>query len=193
MAEAARIGGYVGVGAGLALYALFGLLPTTFLGGLAGINLAGLLFGDPVRSGLLPRLLVGGAMLLSLAGGIAVSSTLGIAAGRTTGRLLGAFFEALRRQIPDGDPPARQRAPRRPASGIVDFLRSDHSILPGMKRNVSEGGMGVTFLTGNGIRSGDVLLMDDGTPRGRRLRIVWTRASENGTDAGLAYLDLHSD
>ena len=54
----AKKGLYVGTGAGLILFVLFGLLPGSLLGGAAGINIAGWLFGQPVESALLSRIIV---------------------------------------------------------------------------------------------------------------------------------------
>ena len=48
---------YVGAGAGVVLFAIFGLLPGSFLGGVMGLNLAGSLLGTPVVSGILARLI----------------------------------------------------------------------------------------------------------------------------------------
>ena len=42
---------YIGAGAGLVLFAIFGLLPGSLLGGAAGIKFAGMLFGLPLEPG----------------------------------------------------------------------------------------------------------------------------------------------
>ena len=47
----ARKTAYVGAGAGLVLFALFGLLPGSILGGAMGLNIAGWLFGLPLEPG----------------------------------------------------------------------------------------------------------------------------------------------
>ena len=39
---------YMGAGAGVVVFALFGLLPGSLIGGAAGINLAGWIFGLPL-------------------------------------------------------------------------------------------------------------------------------------------------
>ena len=43
---------YIGAGAGLVLFAIFGLLPGSLLGGAMGINIAGWLFGLPLHPGI---------------------------------------------------------------------------------------------------------------------------------------------
>ena len=48
---------YMGAGCGVVLFAVFGLLPGSFLGGVMGLNIAGILFGTPVGAGLLPRMI----------------------------------------------------------------------------------------------------------------------------------------
>ena len=40
---------YIGAGAGLVLFALFGLMPGSLIGGAAGIGIAGWLFGLPLQ------------------------------------------------------------------------------------------------------------------------------------------------
>jgi len=77
---------YLGAGAGLVLFALFGLLPGSLLGGAAGIKLAGLFFGLPLDPGLLSRAIVLSSMLVGVVvAGIAIvtaMATLGWLAGR---------------------------------------------------------------------------------------------------------------
>ncbi len=64
--EIAKKGLYAGAGAGLVLFAILGLLPGSFIGGTIGLNIAGSIFGTPVSSALLPRLIVGVSMLLGI-------------------------------------------------------------------------------------------------------------------------------
>ena len=47
--DIAKKGLYVGAGAGLVLFAIIGLLPGSFIGGVVGLNIAGSIFGYPVR------------------------------------------------------------------------------------------------------------------------------------------------
>lgn len=82
----ARKGAYLGAGAGLVLFAIFGLLPGSLIGGAAGINVAGWLFGLPLEPGLISRAIVLVSMLVGvLVAGIAIvtaTSTLGWLLGR---------------------------------------------------------------------------------------------------------------
>ncbi|HYA88094.1 MAG TPA: hypothetical protein VEI57_13645 [Nitrospirota bacterium] len=72
---------YIGAGSGLVVFALFGLLPGSLLGGAAGIKLAGMLFGLPLESGLLVRIIVLTSMLAGvLTAGIAIVTALSAAA-----------------------------------------------------------------------------------------------------------------
>jgi len=68
---------YIGVGTGLVLFALFGLLPGSLMGGAAGINIAGWLFGLPLQPGLLSRIIVLASMLMGVlvAGIVIVTAT----------------------------------------------------------------------------------------------------------------------
>lgn len=81
-----RQGAYLGAGAGLVLFALFGLLPGSLLGGAAGIKFAGMLFGLPLDPGILSRLVV----LMSMLVGVLVSGTAIVTASSTIGWLAGA-------------------------------------------------------------------------------------------------------
>jgi hypothetical protein len=86
----ARKGAYIGAGAGLVLFAIFGLLPGSLLGGAAGINIAGWLFGLPLEPGLISRAIVLVSMLLGvLVAGIAI-----VTASSTVGWLVGTMVDS---------------------------------------------------------------------------------------------------
>lgn len=86
----ARKTAYIGAGAGLVLFALFGLLPGSLLGGAMGINIAGWLFGLPLQPGLLSRLIVLASMLV----GVLVSGIVIVTASSTVGWLVGRVLES---------------------------------------------------------------------------------------------------
>jgi hypothetical protein len=81
-----RKAAYIGAGAGLVLFVLFGVLPGCLLGGAAGIKLAGVLFSFPLEPGLASRTIVLASMLMgALAAGVTIvtaTSSLGWMAGR---------------------------------------------------------------------------------------------------------------
>jgi len=83
---------YMGAGCGVVLFAVFGLLPGSFLGGVMGLNLAGIMFGTPVGAGLLPRMIVAASMVV----GVMVSGTMFIMASTTLGWLAGTIVDALK-------------------------------------------------------------------------------------------------
>ena len=83
---------YMGAGCGVVLFAVFGLLPGSFLGGVMGLNIAGILFGTPVGAGLLPRMIVAASM----AAGVMVSGLMSIMATTTLGWLSGTVADAIR-------------------------------------------------------------------------------------------------
>ncbi len=86
----ARKTAYIGAGAGLVLFALFGLMPGSLLGGAMGINVAGWLFGLPLQPGLLARVIVLASMLIGvLVAGIAI-----VTASSTIGWLIGKALES---------------------------------------------------------------------------------------------------
>jgi len=80
---------YIGAGAGMVLFAIFGLLPGSLLGGAAGIKLAGMLFGLPLESGIISRLIV----LVSMLTGVMVSGVTIVTATATMGWLAGSLLE----------------------------------------------------------------------------------------------------
>jgi hypothetical protein len=87
--EISRKTAYIGAGAGLVLFALFGLLPGSLLGGAAGINIAGWLFGLPLNPGLLSRIIVLAFMLI----GVLVAGIVIVTASTTVGWLVGKVLE----------------------------------------------------------------------------------------------------
>jgi hypothetical protein len=85
-----RKAAYIGAGAGLVLFAIFGLLPGSLLGGAAGLKFAGMLFSLPLEAGIISRIIVLASMLL----GVVVSGIAIITATSTTGWLLGRAIVA---------------------------------------------------------------------------------------------------
>ncbi len=88
----ARKTAYIGAGAGLVLFALFGLLPGSLLGGAAGINIAGWLFGLPLDPGLISRTIV----LMSMLAGVLIAGIVIVTASTTVGWLVGKVLEPRR-------------------------------------------------------------------------------------------------
>lgn len=80
---------YIGAGAGLVIFALFGLMPGSLLGGAMGINIAGWLFGLPLEPGLISRMIVLACMLI----GILVAGIIIVTASSTIGWLIGKVLE----------------------------------------------------------------------------------------------------
>ena len=81
---------YIGAGAGLVLFAFFGLLPGSLLGGVAGINIAGWLFGLPLEPGLLSRMIV----LIAMLTGVLVAGLAIVAASSAIGWIAGKVLES---------------------------------------------------------------------------------------------------
>jgi hypothetical protein len=87
----AKKAAYVGAGAGVALFAIIGLLPGSLIGGSIGIKIAGLFFGSPVTSQLLPRVTVAVSMLL----GVFLSGIFFVTCGAITGWMIGNMIDAV--------------------------------------------------------------------------------------------------
>jgi len=86
----ARKAAYLGAGAGMVLFALFGLMPGSLLGGAMGINIAGWLFGLPLEPGLLSRVIV----LVSMLIGVLVAGIVIVTATSTIGWIAGKVLES---------------------------------------------------------------------------------------------------
>ena len=73
----------------MVLFAIFGLLPGSLLGGAAGLKFAGMLFGLPLEPGIIQRVIVLASMLVGvMASGIAI-----VTATATMGWLAGAVLQ----------------------------------------------------------------------------------------------------
>jgi len=83
---------YMGAGCGVVLFALFGLLPGSFLGGVMGLNIAVTMFGTPVEAGLIPRVIVAASMVV----GVMVSGMMSIMASTTLGWLIGTIVDTVK-------------------------------------------------------------------------------------------------
>jgi len=83
---------YIGAGAGIVLFAVFGLMPGSFLGGVMGLSIAGTLLGSPTTPGILTRIIVALSMLV----GVLASGLLFTIAGSTLGWILGAVADLVR-------------------------------------------------------------------------------------------------
>jgi len=94
--ETAKKMAYMGAGAGLVLFAVIGLLPGSLLGGVIGLNMAGSLFGFPVSSALMLRLIVGISMLL----GVFVSAVIFTAGSTSLGWLIGCAIDSIKVERP---------------------------------------------------------------------------------------------
>jgi hypothetical protein len=89
-ANISRKTAYIGAGAGIVIFAIFGLLPGSLLGGAAGIKLAGMFFGLPLDPGIISRAIVLASMLV----GVIVSGITIVTATATMGWFVGRVLES---------------------------------------------------------------------------------------------------
>lgn len=82
---------YVGAGIGLVLFALFGLLPGSFIGGVLGLNIAGKIFGIPITPTVPTKIIIALMMIL----GVIVSAVLFIMSTAILGWLIGYIISAV--------------------------------------------------------------------------------------------------
>ena len=73
----------------MVLFAIFGLLPGSLLGGAAGIKLAGMFFGLPLEPGIISRVIVLAPMLV----GVMISGIAIVTAASAMGWLMGSVLE----------------------------------------------------------------------------------------------------
>jgi hypothetical protein len=83
---------YIGGGLGLGLFAVFGVLKSSFIGGIVGINIAGAIMGLPLESHILSRIIVALGMLM----GIMVAGLMFVSAGAVLGWTIGKATDAAR-------------------------------------------------------------------------------------------------
>lgn len=82
---------YLGSGMGLGLFAVFGLMHASFIGGILGINVVGGIFGYPIEPTLISRAIVAFGMLT----GVMVCGLAFVLAGAALGWALGTGIEAI--------------------------------------------------------------------------------------------------
>jgi hypothetical protein len=90
--EIAKKGLYVGTGAGIVLFALAGLLPGSLIGGVIGLQVSESIFGGPMGSALLPRMILAVSMIM----GVVVSALVCILGTGMLGWSLGFVVDALK-------------------------------------------------------------------------------------------------
>jgi hypothetical protein len=91
--EIARKGLYVGTGAGIVLFALAGLLPGSLIGGVIGLQVSESIFGGPMGSALMPRMILAVSMIM----GVVASALVCILGTGMLGWSLGFVVDALKR------------------------------------------------------------------------------------------------
>lgn len=90
--EYSKKGLYIGGGMGVVLFAIIGLLPGSFIGGVIGLNIAGKLFSMPLESSILPRLIVA----LSMLSGVMVSALIFTVGASVAGWLIGHVVDTVK-------------------------------------------------------------------------------------------------
>lgn len=84
---------YLGIGTGVALFALFGFYPGSLLGGAIGVKMTGMLLGFPLEPGIVSRTIV----LASMLAGIAASVVVMVTATSSMGWIIGKVMDAAMR------------------------------------------------------------------------------------------------
>ncbi len=89
--EMTKKGVYTGAGAGLVLFALMGLLPGSFIGGVIGLNMAGRFFSIPLEATILPRIIVAASMVM----GVIVAGVVFVVGSALIGWLVGHAVDSI--------------------------------------------------------------------------------------------------
>ena len=95
---------YVGAGVGIGLFALFGLLPGAFLGGVLGLDISGSLFGFPVDASLLSRAIV----IISMVLGVMVAGLIFIVGGASAGWIIGHMLDLSAKDVIAKEPDKKE-------------------------------------------------------------------------------------
>jgi hypothetical protein len=82
---------YIGAGIGLTLFAIFGLLYGSFLGGVIGLNIVNLLSGAPLASSIIARVIVALGMIT----GILLSCAIFVVGCGAVGWLIGTVIDPV--------------------------------------------------------------------------------------------------
>lgn len=187
-----ELASYVGAGAGLTAFFLFGFLHFSFLGGIMGINLAGALFGFPVSSGIFPRLIVS----LSMLGGIVLSATMFTLAGTAAGRLVGEALDAVRAmafwndKADKADKYAERRRFSRARESAEVKVMAMGAIYEASLVDISESGVGLVFRTAIAINQGDVVNCICPSKRDSArgsMKVAWTSSNGKAFRAGFHF------
>jgi hypothetical protein len=90
--------GYIGAGLGLALFALFGLLYGSFLGGLIGLSVVNVFSGPAAAGGIIARIAVAVGMVSGVLVACVITVVSCTAAGYVIDSIIGAREKSRRRQ-----------------------------------------------------------------------------------------------
>jgi len=89
--DLSKKGLYAGAIIGIILFAVIGLLPSSFIGGVLGLKIASHIFGIPLGMALMPRVIVGITMVL----GVLITGAIFVVGLSFTGWLCGHVAEAI--------------------------------------------------------------------------------------------------
>lgn len=93
-----RWAAYWGAAAGLIIFALVGLLPSSFIGGMLGLKAAGYLFGGTAAAGIASRALVGASMIA----GVMVTGLIFVTGSAVMAWTAAQIATLLRRRVVQG-------------------------------------------------------------------------------------------
>lgn len=90
--KAAKTGTYIGAGIGLTLFALFGLLYGSFIGGIIGLQITGQLAGTSAEFGILSRMI----LVFGVMSGVFLAAVACVMGSAIIGYLIGYAVDLLK-------------------------------------------------------------------------------------------------
>ena len=190
------IGGYTGAGAGIAVFALYGFLPSSFLGGIVALNMLGAWVSPVATAGVVERFVVALFMGLSV---LLAACAAGFAGG-ACGRLVGTALDRVRASrpivAPRGqrvDPQVRAKeereAPRAFVSAVVNVEAQGKTCVADMK-DLSEKGARLLFVNRSFtvVERGQRLLCRLPGDVFKESRVVWKRDTEDQCVVGIEFI-----
>ena len=90
--DGAKKGLYMGIGAGIVLFAISGVLSGSFIGGAIGVHIAKSLAGNTLGTSLIPRIIIGVSMVF----GVLLSGLFFLISTSSLGWLVGCLIDSSR-------------------------------------------------------------------------------------------------
>jgi len=190
------IGIYSGAGAGIALFGLYGFLPSSFIGGILALNMFGAGATPMSGDGITGRVLVALFMVLSVILTGSISGFTGAVCGRVIGGTLDRIPLLNREKGIDPEieasPYEKREVPRAVVSTVVKVESEGLDCIADMN-DFSEKGARLSFVHDacSPIRNGQLLICTLPGNVVKESRVVWKESSDSACLIGIEF--VHQD